>query len=141
MTGSATVCCCIDCIDCTAVDSWKKCTNVMTVATVCTEMVLQCHCLLYNVLGSTAIDCCSAFLTVFEVTDRSVSSRLCRKVEQQSIAVLHSTLFSRQCHCSTISVQTVATVITFVHFFQLSSTVQSIQSIQQHTVAEPAITL
>ena len=42
----------------------------------------------------------SPILTVFEVTDRSVSSILCRKTEQQSSAVLHS----RQCHCSTISV-------------------------------------
>jgi hypothetical protein len=33
MTGSANVCCCIDCINCTAVDDWKKCTEVMTVAT------------------------------------------------------------------------------------------------------------
>ena len=33
MTGSATVCCCIDCINCTAVDGWKKCTEVMAVAT------------------------------------------------------------------------------------------------------------
>jgi len=33
MTGSATVCCCIDCINCTAVDGWKKCTEGMTVAT------------------------------------------------------------------------------------------------------------
>ena len=64
----------------------------------------------------------SPILTVFEVTERSVSSRLWRKavqqsiavlhttlfstadsatVAQQSIAVLHTTLFSRQCHCST----------------------------------------
>ena len=49
----------------------------------------------------------SPTLTVPEVTDRSVSSSLRRKAEQQSVAVLHSTLFSRQCHCSTISVQTV----------------------------------
>jgi len=46
-----------------------------------------------------------SILTVFEVTDRPVSSSLCRKAEQQSIAVLHSTLFSRRCHLSTISVQ------------------------------------
>jgi hypothetical protein len=49
-----------------------------------------------------------SILTVFEVTQRSVSSSLCRKVEQQSIAVLHTTIFSRQCHCSTISVQIVS---------------------------------
>jgi hypothetical protein len=36
-------------------------------------------------------------LTVCEVTERSVSSNLWRKVEQQSIAVLHT----RQCHYST----------------------------------------
>jgi hypothetical protein len=42
----------------------------------------------------------SPILTVFAVTQRSVSSSLWRKVEQQSIAVLHTTLFSRQCHCS-----------------------------------------
>ena len=33
MTGSATVCFCIDCINCTAVGGWKKCTNVMAVVT------------------------------------------------------------------------------------------------------------
>ena len=27
------LCCCIDCINCTAVDGWKKCTEVMAVAT------------------------------------------------------------------------------------------------------------
>ena len=43
----------------------------------------------------------SSILTVCEVTERSVSSSLWRKVEQQCIAVLNS----RQCHCSTISVQ------------------------------------
>ena len=56
MTGSATVCCCIDCINCTAVDGWKKCTGVMAVAT---EMVLQWHCLLNNAVCNIAIDCCS----------------------------------------------------------------------------------
>ena len=45
----------------------------------------------------------SSILTVCEVTERCVSSSLWRKVEQQSITVLHS----KQCHCSTISVQTV----------------------------------
>ena len=34
MTDSATAYCCFDCINCTAVDGWKKCTKVMTVATV-----------------------------------------------------------------------------------------------------------
>jgi hypothetical protein len=38
----------------------------------------------------------SSILTVYEVTDRSVSSSLCRKAEQQSVAVLHTTLFNRQ---------------------------------------------
>ena len=33
--SSANVCCFIDSINCTAVDSWKKCTEVMTVATQC----------------------------------------------------------------------------------------------------------
>jgi hypothetical protein len=33
MTGSATVWCCIDCINCTAVDGLEKSTNVMAVAT------------------------------------------------------------------------------------------------------------
>jgi hypothetical protein len=42
----------------------------------------------------------SSIVTVSEVTKRSVSSSLWRKVEQQSIAVLHITLFSRQYHCS-----------------------------------------
>jgi hypothetical protein len=32
ITGSETVSC-IDCINCTAVDGWKKCTEGMTVAT------------------------------------------------------------------------------------------------------------
>jgi len=74
--------------------------------------------------------------TVFEFTERSVSSSLCRKVEQQSNAVLHTALFSRQCHCSTISV---ATAFTPVHFSQPSTAVQFIQSIKLHTVAEPVI--
>ena len=39
------LCYCTDCTNCTAVDSWKKCTKVMTVATVCIEMVLQWHCM------------------------------------------------------------------------------------------------
>jgi len=79
-----------------------------------------------------------SIVTVFEVTQRSVPNSLCRKVEQQSTAVLHTSLFSRQCHCSTISV---ATAITPVHFSQQSTAVQFIQSIQQHTVAEPVIML
>ena len=33
MRGSANVFCCIDCINCTAVDGWKKCTGVVAVAT------------------------------------------------------------------------------------------------------------
>jgi hypothetical protein len=33
MTGSVTVCYCIDYINCTAVDGWKKCTEGMAVAT------------------------------------------------------------------------------------------------------------
>jgi hypothetical protein len=45
----------------------------------------------------------SSIVTVFEVTERSVSSSLWRKVEQQSIAVLHT----RQCHCGAASLQTV----------------------------------
>jgi hypothetical protein len=36
MTGSATVCC-VDCINCTAVDGWKKCTEGMAVATECVQ--------------------------------------------------------------------------------------------------------
>jgi len=35
MRGSATVCCFIVLINCTAVDGWKKCTEVMAVATQC----------------------------------------------------------------------------------------------------------
>jgi hypothetical protein len=34
MTGSATVCCCIDCINCIVVDGYKKTTKEMAVATV-----------------------------------------------------------------------------------------------------------
>jgi len=49
----------------------------------------------------------SSLVTVFEVTELSVSSSSWLKAEQQSIAVLHTTLFSRQCHCSAISVQIV----------------------------------
>ena len=45
----------------------------------------------------------SSILTVCEVTERSVSNTVWWKVEQQSIAVLHS----KQCHFSTISVQIV----------------------------------
>ena len=71
MTGSATVCCCIDCINCTAVDGWEKCTAVMAVAT---EMVLQWHCLLNNAVCSTAIDCCSTFHYKLLDTERCVAS-------------------------------------------------------------------
>ena len=60
---------------------------------------------------------CSYVVTVFEFTELSVSSSLWGNIAQQSIAVLHTTLFSRQCHCSTISV---ATAITHVHFSQPS---------------------
>ena len=49
----------------------------------------------------------SSIVQVFEVTDCSVSSSLSRKAEQQSIIVLHTKLFTRQWHCSTISVQIV----------------------------------
>jgi hypothetical protein len=71
---------------------------------------------LWPILGSSIV-------TVFEVTERSVSSSLWRNVEEQSIAVLHTALFSRQCHCSNISV---ATAITPVHFFQSTSAVHFI---------------
>jgi len=37
----------------------------------------------------------------------AVPSSLCRKAEQQSVAVLHSTWFCRKCHCSTNFVKTV----------------------------------
>jgi len=33
MRGSATVCCCIDCINCTAADGWKNSTEGMALAT------------------------------------------------------------------------------------------------------------
>jgi hypothetical protein len=42
--------------------------------TVCTEMMLQWHCLLNNVLCSPAIDCCSAFRHKLLDTERSVTS-------------------------------------------------------------------
>jgi hypothetical protein len=68
MTGSATVCCCIDCINCTAVDGWKKCTKAMTVATELVQKwchwMLQWHSLLNNVACISAIDCCSTGATV-----------------------------------------------------------------------------
>ena len=71
MTSSATVCCCIDCINYTAVDGWEKCTGVMAVAT---EMVLQWHCLLNNAVCSTALDCSSTFRHNLLDTERSVTS-------------------------------------------------------------------
>jgi hypothetical protein len=40
-------------------------------------------------------------VTVFQVTECSVSGSLWQKVEQLSIAVLYTSLFSRHCHCST----------------------------------------
>ena len=40
----------------------------------------------------------SSIVRVFEITERSVSSSLWRRIEQQSIAVLHNTLFCRQYH-------------------------------------------
>ena len=48
---------------------------------VCTEMVLQWHCLLYNVVCSTAIDCCSAFRHKLLDTGRSVTSNTVRMEE------------------------------------------------------------
>jgi hypothetical protein len=71
MTGSATLCCCIDCINCTGVDGWKKYTWVMAVAT---EMLLQWHCLLNNVVCSTATDCCSTLRHKLLETERCVTS-------------------------------------------------------------------
>jgi len=43
----------------------------------------------------------SSIVTVFEVSERFGSSSLWGKVEQQTIAVLHTTLFSTHCHCNT----------------------------------------
>ena len=51
-------------------DGWKKCTGLMAVAT---EMVLQWHCLLNNVVCSTAVDCCSTFRHTLLDTERSVT--------------------------------------------------------------------
>ena len=72
----------------------------------------------------------SSFVIVFEVTERSVSRSLWRNVEQQSIAALHTTLFSRQYHCSIqwhhFWENCIATVITFMDFFQPSTVVQFI---------------
>ena len=73
---------------------------------------------LWPIFGSTN-------LTVFAVTERSVSISLWWKIEQQSIAVLHTTLFSRQCHCSyshyicallpTVHCSTIYTINTTTH--------------------------
>ena len=49
--------------------------------TICTDMVLQWHCLLHNVLCSTAIDCCSAFRHKLLNTERSVNSNTVRMEE------------------------------------------------------------
>ena len=72
----------------------------------------------------------SSIVTVFEVTERSVSRSLWRKVEEQSIAVLHNSSFSRQCHCSIqwhhFCANCIATVITFLDFFQPSIVVKFI---------------
>jgi hypothetical protein len=69
-----------------------------------------------------------SIVTVFDDTERSISSNLWRKVEQQSIAVLHTSLFIRQYLCSSqwhhFWANCVATVTTFVDFFQLSTVVQ-----------------
>jgi len=66
------VCSFIDCINCTAVDGWEKCTGVKAVAT---EMVLQWHCLLNSAVCSTALDCCSTFRHKLLDTERSVNSK------------------------------------------------------------------
>ena len=50
--------------------------------TVCTEMVLQWHCLLNNVLCSTEIDCCSAFRHKLLDTERSVTSNTVKMEER-----------------------------------------------------------
>ena len=52
--------------------------------TICTEMVLQWHCLLNNVVCSTAIDCCSAFRHKLLDTERSVTSHTDR-IEEPNI--------------------------------------------------------
>jgi hypothetical protein len=83
-----------------------------------------CDIRLHDAVCRQRLELCPKFgssnLWIFEVTDRSFSSSLSWKVEQQSIAVLHTTLFSIWCHwrihwyhfCS----QCVAAVINYESF-------------------------
>jgi len=75
MTGLATMCCCIDYINFTAVDGLEEVHRRNGCSyTVSTEMELQWHCL----LCSTAIDCCSTFRHTLLDTERSVTSHTVR---------------------------------------------------------------
>ena len=94
-TGSANACCCIYCINCTAVDGFKKCTKVTTVAKkICAEMLLQWHCL----VCSRAIDCFSNFRHNLLNIERDVNSSTFTKkptVTHSSGLCLHAATFNK----------------------------------------------
>jgi len=107
MTGSATVCC-MDCINCTALDGWKKCTEVMAVAT---ELYRNCATVALSAVQYRD-SCCSTgakvALSAVQYSDRLLfyrcySGTVCCAV-QRYIAVLpvlqwHCLLCSTAIYC------------------------------------------
>jgi hypothetical protein len=72
------LCCCIDCINCTAVGGLEEVHRGNGCSyTICTLMVLQWHC----VLCSTARDCCCTFRHKLLDTERCVTSNTIRMGE------------------------------------------------------------
>ena len=75
--GAENVYYCINYINRTSVDGWKKSTKLMIVATQFAQKwchwMLQWYCLLNNVLWCSAIDCCSTFCHKLLDTKRSVN--------------------------------------------------------------------
>ena len=80
---------------------------------VCAEMVLQLHCLLNNVLCSTAINCCSAYSHKLLDTERSVTSDTVRMGEP---TVIHSSgLCLHTASCNQLSPTVQVSVYTQLH--------------------------
>ena len=81
--------------------------------TICTEMVLQWHCLLNNVVCSTAIDCCSTFVHKLLDTERSVTSNT---VTMEEPNIGHSSgLCLHTASCNELSATVQVSVYTQLH--------------------------
>jgi len=117
------VSCCIDCVNCTAVDGWKKCTGVMAVAT---EMMLQWHCLLNSAVCSTAVDCCSTFQHKLLDTERSVTSYTVT-MEEPNIG-RSSDLCLHTASCNQLSVTVKVSVYTKIHVTNFRSQFRSLST-------------